>query len=199
MSRILHFAAFNALCHDREISGVQVASVLLQLPTYYTINYNFTRIDLWWLRRYIRALIQPDNLQSSASSDPMAEEPCAYETGDTAPVSIFDNYKWRGPHLTPLALFEYCMLVKTKHVRDAVADDLDFDLDHPRYAMHVQRLARIPSQVVTVTFNGQLTEFQAAEDAVPGGRPKTTAIMNDVAEILLGLFIPWDQLINLSM
>lgn len=188
---------FNALSHDREISGVQVASVLLQLPTYYTINYNFIRINLWWLRRYIRTIIQPDGLQSSHSSDPMAEEPCAYETGDTAPVSIFDNYKWRGPHLAPLALFEYCMLVKTKDVRDAIADDVDFDPNHPRYATHVQRLARTPSQVATVTFNGQLTEFQPAEDAVPGGHPKTTAIMNDVAEILLGLFVPWDQLINL--
>ncbi|OKO97720.1 ATP-dependent DNA helicase PIF1 [Penicillium subrubescens] len=188
---------FNALSHDREISGVQVASVLLQLPTYYTINYNFTRINLWWLRRYIRAIIQPASVQSSASPDPIAEEPCAYETGDTAPVSIFDNYKWRGPHLAPLALFEYCMLVKTKHVRDTITDDVDFDPDHPRYATHVQRLARTPTQLATVTFSGQLTEFQVAEDAVPGGHPKTTAIMNDVAEILLGLFVPWHQLIDL--
>ncbi|GLI82177.1 hypothetical protein PoHVEF18_010583 [Penicillium ochrochloron] len=37
---------FNALSHDREISGVQVASALLQLPTYYTINYNFIHINL---------------------------------------------------------------------------------------------------------------------------------------------------------
>jgi hypothetical protein len=188
---------FNALSHDREISGVQVASALLQLPTHYTINYNFIRINLWWLRRYIRAITRPDSLQSSRSSDPMAEEPCAYETGDTAPVSIFDNYKWRGPHLAPLALFEYGMLVKTKHVRDAIADDVDFDTNHPRYATHVQRLARTPCQVATVTFNGQLTEFQAAEDTVPGGHPKTTAIMNDVSEILLGLFVPWHRLNNL--
>ena len=169
---------------------MQVASVLLQLPTYYTVNYNFIRINLWWLRRYIRAIIQPDNLESSHPSDPIAEEPCTYETGDTAPVSIFDNYKWRGPHLAPLALFEYCMLVKTKNTRDAIADDMDFDPDHPRYATHVQRVARTSSQVATVTFNGQLTEFQAAEDAVPGGHPKTTAVKNDISKILLGLFVP---------
>ncbi|KAI3286470.1 hypothetical protein DTO002I6_8141 [Penicillium roqueforti] len=188
---------FNALSHDREISGVQVASVLLQLPTYYTVNYSFTRINLWWLSRYVRAVIHSDNLDSSRSSDPVAEEPCIYETGDTAPVSIFDNYKWRGPHLAPLALFEYCMLVKTKNIRGAIADDADFDSNHPRYTTHVQRLARSPSQVATVTFNGQLTEFQAAEDAVPGGHPKTTAIINDMFEILLGLFVPWAHLVNL--
>lgn len=75
------------------MSGVQGASSLLQLPTYYTINYNFIRINLWWLRRYIRATNQPDNFDSSHSSDPIAEEPCMYETGDTSPVSIFDYYK----------------------------------------------------------------------------------------------------------
>jgi hypothetical protein len=188
---------FNALSHDREISGVQVASSLLQLPTHYTISYNFVRINLWWLRRYIRSIILPDNLESSHPSDPIAEEPCAYETGDTAPVSIFDNYKWRGPHLAPLALFEYCMLVKTKNTRDAIADDIDFDPNHPRYTTHVQRLARTLSQVATVNFNGQLTEFQAAEDAIPGGHPRTVAVKNDMAEILLGLFVPWHHLTDL--
>jgi hypothetical protein len=41
----------------------------------------------------------------------MVEEHCMYETSDTAPVSIFENYKWRGLHLASFALFEYCMLV----------------------------------------------------------------------------------------
>lgn len=185
---------FNTLSHGREISGVQVASTLLNLPTHYTINYNFVRINLWWLRRYIRDLIQPVNIDVGESSDPMAEEPCTYEAGGTAPVSMFDNYRWRGPQLERLALFEYCMLVRIKSVRDATTDDVDFDLSHPQSNTHVQRLAHTSSQVSTVTFNGQLTEFQASEDAVPGGHPKTAANMNDLAEMLLGLFVPWGQL-----
>ncbi|KAL6405631.1 hypothetical protein AUP68_11392, partial [Ilyonectria robusta] len=188
---------FNTLSHDREISGVQVASTLLRLPTYYTINYNFVRVNLWWLRRYVRAIVQPGSPAGANSSGPMGEEPCAYEAGDTAPVSIFDNYKWRGPHLAPLALFEYCMLVRTMYIREAIAEDVEYDPNHPRCATHVQRLARTPSQVATVAFNGQLTEFQAAEDSVPGGHPKTAAIVNDMAEILLGLFVPWDNLLSL--
>ncbi|KAJ6168292.1 hypothetical protein N7497_001135 [Penicillium chrysogenum] len=124
----------------------------------------------------------------------MAEEPCTYEAGGTAPVSMFDNYRWRGPQLERLALFEYCMLVRIKSVRDATTDDVDFDLSHPQSNTHVQRLAHTSSQVSTVTFNGQLTEFQASEDAVPGGHPKTAANMNVLAEMLLGLFVPWGQL-----
>jgi hypothetical protein len=59
----------------------------------------------------------------------------------TAPVSIFDNYKWRGPHPASLAFFEYCMLVRTKNLRDAVGDDVDFDPNYPRYCTHVQHIA----------------------------------------------------------
>lgn len=37
---------FNTLSHDQEISGVQITSSLLQLPTYYTDNYNFVQVNL---------------------------------------------------------------------------------------------------------------------------------------------------------
>lgn len=120
----------------------------------------------------------------------MADEPCIYEIGDATPASIFDNYKWRGPHLASLPFFEYCMLVRNKNVRDAFLDDLGFDVHHPRYLSHVQRLARSKSQVATISFSAQLTEFQPAEDAISGGHPTTEAILNDLAEFLLGLSIP---------
>ncbi|KAE8155905.1 hypothetical protein BDV40DRAFT_306571 [Aspergillus tamarii] len=61
-------------------------------------------------------------------------------------------------------------------MRDASADDVEFDLKHPRCATHVQRLARTLSQVATFTFHGQLTE-----------------------EILLGLFVPWENLFALFL
>jgi hypothetical protein len=48
-----------------------------------------------------------------------------------------------------------------------------------------------------VTLQGQLSEFQSSEDSVLGGHPTTTAIQNDLAEVLLGLFIPWERLPNL--
>ncbi|KAH6691787.1 hypothetical protein BKA61DRAFT_742494 [Leptodontidium sp. MPI-SDFR-AT-0119] len=112
----------------------------------------------------------------------MGEEQCAYRPGAKAPVGRFDNYKWRGPHLADLAFFEYY---------------LEFDPKHPKYGIYVQRLARKKSQVTTVTFNGQLSEFQAEEEAVLGGHPVTAAIQNDFAEVLLGLFVLWNRLPDL--
>ncbi|PVH68340.1 hypothetical protein DL98DRAFT_631600, partial [Cadophora sp. DSE1049] len=192
------FRCFNTLSYDREISGVQVASSLLQLPTYYTGNYNFIQVNLWWLRQYVRAVIDPAQSPADDFTDLMGDEQCAYQPGDKAPVSRFDNYKWRGPHLAHLPFFEYCILVQTKSVRDAIAADLEFDPKHPKHGIHVQHLARKKSQVVTVTFNGQLSQFQAEEEGVAGGHPVTAAMRNDLAEVLLGLFVPWNQLPALS-
>lgn len=191
---------FNSLSQDREVSGVQVASTLLQLPAYYTINYNFISINLWWLRQYIRTIIHPAHPDThpgtSTSSNFAAEEPCTYNANATTPTSIFDNYKWRGELLSSFSIFEYCMLVRTRSSRDATAQDINFSPNHPRHLTHVQRLALSPSQVSTVTLQGQLTEFQAAEDSLPGGHPTTTAILNDMAEIFLGLFVPWERLVD---
>ncbi|KAH9203038.1 hypothetical protein DL95DRAFT_180650, partial [Leptodontidium sp. 2 PMI_412] len=86
------------------------------------------------------------------------------------------------------------MLVQTKNVRDAIAADLEFDHKHPKHGIHVQHLARKKSQVATVTFNGQLSQFQAEEEGVTGGHPITTAMQNDLSEVLLGLFVPWNHL-----
>jgi hypothetical protein len=58
----------------------------------------------------------------------------------------------------------------------------------------VQHLACKKSQVVIVTFNSQLSLFQGEEEGVPGGHPVTTTIQNDLAEVLLGLFVPWNRL-----
>ena len=49
---------FNRMSHDKEVSGVQVASSLLQLPVYYTPHTELHRINLYYLRRRLRAIIQ---------------------------------------------------------------------------------------------------------------------------------------------
>ncbi|OKP09501.1 hypothetical protein PENSUB_5150 [Penicillium subrubescens] len=73
-------------------------------------------------------------------------------------------------------------------------DDVDFGVSHPRYLSYVQRLARSKLQVAKISFSGQLTEFQPAEDAISGSHPTTEAITNGLAEILLCLFMPWEDL-----
>lgn len=187
---------FNSLSQDREVSGVQVASTILQLPSYYTLNYNFTRIHIWWLRRYVQSLVRQSHHQGAPiSSESIEEEPCHYDqSSNVAPSNIFDNYKLRGASLASLSIFEYGMVVHTKTLQNATTEDIPFDESHPRYRTHVQRVANSACQIATVTLQGELTEFQSSEDAIPGGHPLTTAIQSDLAEVLLGLFIPWQKL-----
>jgi hypothetical protein len=99
---------FNTLACDREISGVQVASTLLQLPTFYTVNSNFISINLWWLRWHIRSIVGFRATEREGNSLPTEEEPCRYEAGEKTPVTLFDNYRCRGPLLASLSLYEYC-------------------------------------------------------------------------------------------
>jgi len=64
-------------------------------------------------------------------------------------------------------------------------------------AIYIQQLAYKHSQIITVHFNGQLSQFQSKEESIQGGHLTTNAIKNDLAEVLLGLFLPWDQLLSL--
>ncbi|KAI2734368.1 hypothetical protein DTO013F2_10324 [Penicillium roqueforti] len=184
---------FNSLAHEREVSGVQVASTLLHLPSYYTVNSKFVRVNLWWLRHYVSDLRRQTGTDHDSSAG-IADEPCAFQTGDVVPVSLFDNYKWRGFDLAAFSLFEYCMLVQIRKKQRNRSDHFDFDPSHPKGSACFQHVARAQSQIATVTFDGQLTQCQTSEDSIRGGHPMTDAIANDLAEIFLGLFVPWENL-----
>jgi hypothetical protein len=77
---------------------------------------------------------------------------------------------------------------------DACVSDIEFDPKHPKSRTYVQRLARTKSQVMTVCFNGQFSQYQTEEDSIRGGHPNTAAIKNDLAEVQLGFFLPWEQM-----
>src|SRR5467141_1086199 len=49
----------------------------------------------------------------------------------------------------------------------------------------------------TVTLLGTLSKYQQDEDSIRGGHPETLAMQNDLAEILLALFVPWETLPSL--
>ena len=72
---------------------MQIASSLLHLPTYYTGNYNFVQVNLWWLRKYVQAAVNMADSPGEGATELMDEEQCAYRPGDAVPVSRFDNYK----------------------------------------------------------------------------------------------------------
>jgi len=82
------------------------------------------------------------------------------------------------------------MLVQTKNLHNAISADIEFDSEHPKSTTYMQCLACQKSQISTITFNGQLSQFQPKEDSIQGSHPRTTTIKNNLAKVLLGLFVP---------
>jgi hypothetical protein len=107
------------------------------------------------------------------SSNPLDDEQCVYQPGDKVPSSRMDNYRYRGPLLSDLSFFEYHMLVQSKRKQDSIQSDIEFDPAHPRSDRYIQHRATKKSQVLTVTFNGQLSRFQGhcPEEAMQKPRP----------------------------
>jgi Helitron helicase-like domain at N-terminus/PIF1-like helicase len=190
-SDMLNFSlrVFNRMALDREVSGVQVASSLLKLPDYYAPPSELRRINMHYLRRRFEALIQ----RSKGDND-ITEERVAVTSAARAKTSIFDDYKYRGPALQPLCLYEYVKLVRKRPAEDLTESDLHFDSKHPEHGLMTQIICGKDSKRITVALVGQLSPYQDAEDGMPGGHLETQAMRNDLAGVLLPLFVPWENL-----
>jgi len=182
---------YNVLAHEQEISGEQIASVLSQFPSRYTNCEKFSHVGIYRLRRHIRVLLQ------ILPVDELAEDPCVLPVRSQKPVDRFDNYRWRGEILKNYSFFEYCMLVQRSPRREASTSDCLYDETHPNFETHVQRPAKTSAQIHTVCLHGQLSEFQEEEESVKRGHTITAAIRNDLAEVLLAFFVPWEKLLPL--
>src|SRR5436309_10702404 len=184
---------FNRMSHDKEVSGVQVASSLLQLPAYYTPHTELHRINLYYLRRRLQALIQ-----RSDDEEDRNEEQVAIRLNGNFHVSVFDDYRWRGSELKDLCLYEYVKIIRKRATKHRTGGDIDFHVNHPEHGEKTQVICNPESHVTrTVTLVGQLSQYQHDEDRIRGGHPETLAMQNDLAGILLALFVPWNALPSL--
>lgn len=184
---------YNSLAHDQEISGVQIASTLLKLPSHYTNFTKFVNVNLSTLRSCIRALLH----SGTGSNDILAAETCFMHVNGRKAFNRLDNYRFRGHILGDFCFFEYCMLVRPCRMQESVSNDCQYDSQHPKYSTQIQRLAKSRSQMRTVCYHGQLSQCQNEEEQVRRGHPTTLAIRNDLAEILLAFFVPWHQIVPL--
>jgi len=170
---------------------VQIASTLLQFPSRYTNCEKFSHVGIYRLRRHIRMYLQ------TLPADDLAEDSCVLPVRTQKPVDRFDNYRWRGENLKDYTFFEYCMVVQRCSRREASSTDYPYDERHPNFETYVQRVAKTSAQIHTVCLHGQLSEFQEEEETVKRGHAMTAAIRNDLAEVLVAFFVPWEKLLAL--
>src|SRR5947207_5447163 len=122
---------FNRMSHDKEVSCVQVASSLLQLPAYYTPHTELHRINLYYLRRRLQAIIQ-----CSDDDDGRNEEHVVIKSSGNVHVSVFDDYRWRGSELKDLCLYEYVKVIRKRPGKNRTESDIDFHVNHPEHGLH---------------------------------------------------------------
>lgn len=184
--------AFYRLTGDREVSGPQAASYLLDLPDYYTLHpkAKIRRLNLGQLRlRFQRIIMAEPGLIWGE------EEQTRVIKAKKAPQSLFNHYYWRGPSFSDFCLYEYFKLVDVKSMTQATSRDIRFLPEHPNYDNLIQQYSEKSSApTFVVTLIGSLSENQPLEDSVRGGHPETLAIQNDLALILLALLVPWNRL-----
>jgi hypothetical protein len=147
---------FNRMSHDKEVNGVQVASSLLQLPTYYTPPTELHRINLYYLRRRLQALVQRCD-----DEEGRREGQVTVHLHRNFRVSVFDDYRWRGSDLKDLCLYEYVEIVRKRVTRHQTGSDINFDVNHPE---KTQVICGPGDAKRTATLTGQLSQSQHDED-----------------------------------
>lgn len=123
------------------------------------------------------------------------------------PVSLEAWAKWSlshhaGGHQTyredTCKHFRRLSMERKRPARKRTGSDIDFTVNHPEHGEKTQIVCDPSSVARAVTLVGQLSQYQHIEDRVQGGHPETLAMQNDLAAILLALFVPWEKPPGLS-
>ncbi len=181
--------AFNHLTYNREISGPLATNTLLSLPEYYTPKKSLKRANLKNLQLYF-----PKIIFYNAEDKEAADNLIPFGSSMIMPTSIFDNYHYRGEELKSYSFYNYIKTIFCVKYSTRQRGDILFDRRHPNLLSKVQRPPTSQECDMLVGLVVLLSTNERVEDAIRGGHPKTDTRRNDVALILLALFVPWNQL-----
>jgi len=93
-----------------------------------------------------------------------------------------------------MCFYEYCCQVQVVKLQHSRSSDIRFNKEYPNYDTLCQRVARHHKDLITPSIYGKISDLENQQDAITGEYQNTGPIWNDHCQVLLGLFIPWDQL-----
>ncbi len=181
--------AFNRLAYNQKIGGPLVASYLLRLPDHYTLSDNVKSINLAILRKRF-----PEFALHIYKPRSNVDDFVRLQRQISAPPIIFDHYCCRGVRLQKFCLFVYMRIVSIYPQKLANSSDIEFEPSHPKYQTHIQRHFTKLGSPAEVKLLGPLFDSDDLDDIILADDPGTAEGHNDIAVILLVLFIPWDRL-----
>ncbi len=112
----------------------------------------------------------------------------------SAPSTMFDHYQGRGSKLQKFCLFVYMRVISIYPCKLAILGNIEFVSSHPNSLTHVQQHFTKPGSQAEVKLLGPLFDNDGVSEIIPVDGPETPEGFNNIAVILLALFVPWDRL-----
>jgi hypothetical protein len=186
--------AYNRFTRDVEVGAPAVAHFLLGQPSaYIPKNEKSVTINFYWVKKKIQKAV--NSLLDEISPEVVAESVNQYINfdGRTRRPSIYENYEHRGTRLAHLCFYEYAAQIFVQTVK-AARNRLfcfPFDVTHPLHATHIQVSVSSSKSLKTPSLCGSFTSMSEKENDI---LDTTLRTQDEIHEVLLGLFYPWNNL-----
>jgi hypothetical protein len=185
--------AYNRFTKDTEVGAPSVAHFLLGQPSAYipkgdksvTINFHWVKVHF---RKALNDLLN-GGLEEVAET---ANQYVSFD-GRTRRPSLYENYEQRGARLKHLCFYEYAsqIFVQTFKGASGRVFCFPFDVAHPLHSTHIQVSVGSGKALRTPSLCGSFTSISEHDNAI---LDTTMTTQDEVHEVLLGLFYPWDKL-----
>ncbi len=107
---------------------------------------------------------------------------------------MFDHYRCRGGRLQKFCLFVYMRIVSIYPRKLVNSSKIEFEPSHLKYQTLVQRHVTKPGSPAEVKLLGLLFDSDSLDNIISIDDPGTVESHNNIAVILLALFVPLDRL-----
>ncbi len=177
--------AFNCLAYNREISGPLVGSYLLELPDHFTLSDNVKSINLAIFRKRFPEFALHIYKNRSTVNDLLR-----LRCQTSAPPTMFYHSRCRGSRLQNFCLFVYMRVISIYPQKLAISSNIEFDSSHLKNQSQVQWHFTKSGSQAEFKLLGPLFDNDGLGDIISADDPKIAEGYNNIAVILLALFVP---------
>jgi hypothetical protein len=186
--------AYNRFTRDVEVGAPAVAYFLLGQPSVYIPKDDRSvTINFYWVKVNVRKVL--NGLLDDSSDEDVPESANQYVNfdGRTRHISIYENYEHRGRRLAHLCFYEYTSQIFIQTFKSAKnrAFLFPFDASHLLHTTHIQVSVSSLKSLKTPSLCGSFTSMSEKDTDIPDTTLKT---QDEIHEVLLGLFYPWNGL-----
>lgn len=191
--------AYNRFTGTLEVGGPEVARYLLGHPAHYTSASGPCRnVNTRWIRYYVvqKAKEAQRTISNTAEGDQEEADQFIGFRPQQPGTNIYQNYNLKGSILRNMCLYDYCSQIKIEPMRieKRVPERMpfyEFNETHSQHKTHIQKSIEKREHLFDVCIQGG---FGTTEQVNPSPEVRTERSEREMCLVLLGLFVPWDNL-----